>query len=120
MKRYPRQASPVFLASALFALLFALVAAWPAAAQDAVTVGTVTASGNTVDVPVYIRDKSATPLGRDQPAGSKIQSYTLTVDYAPAASVQSVTFTRAGITAGLTPSFEVSPAAAGQISLLDD
>ncbi|HSY50771.1 MAG TPA: hypothetical protein VLC46_18340 [Thermoanaerobaculia bacterium] len=120
MKRYPRQASPVFLASALFALLFALLATLPAAAQDAVTVGTVTASGNTVDVPVYIRDKSATPLGRDQPAGSKIQSYTLTVDYAPAASVQSVTFTRAGITAGLTLSFEVSPAAAGQISLLDD
>jgi uncharacterized protein YjdB len=120
MKRYPRQASPVFLASALCALLFALLAAFPAAAQDAVTVGTVTASGNTVDVPVYIRDKSGTPLGRDQAAGSKIQSYTLTVDYAPAAAVQSVTFNRAGITAGLTPSFEVSPAAAGQISLLDD
>ena len=67
------------------------------------TVATVPANSNTVDVPVYIRDVSGTPLGKDQPAGSKIQSISIRVTYAPAAAVQSVTFSRAGITAGLTP-----------------
>ena len=87
--------------------------------QDVVTVGTVTATSLTVDVPVYIRDLSGTPLGIDQPAGSRIQSYSIKVGYAPAASVSSVTFTRAGITTTLTPTFESSPASAGSISLLD-
>ncbi len=111
----PKQAQSI----SFFVILLALYAAAPATAQDAVTIGTVTASGNTVDVPVYIRDVSGTPLGRDQPAGSKIQAFTIAVSYAPAASVQSVTFTRAGITAGLTPAFEFSPSSAGSISLLE-
>src|SRR5216684_684149 len=107
------------LSPSLLLILLALVTAVPVTAQDAVTVGTVTASGNTVDVPVYIRDISGTALGRDQAAGSKIQAFTIEVNYAPAASVQSVTFTRAGITAGLTPAFEFSPASAGSISLIE-
>jgi hypothetical protein len=100
-----------------------LVPAAPAAAQalpqDVITIGTVTSTGNTVDVPVYIRDVSGTPLGIDQPSGSRIQAYSIKVDYAPTSAVQSVTFTRAGITAGLTPSAEFTPASAGSISLLD-
>jgi uncharacterized protein YjdB len=103
----------------LFLILLASFAAAPVAAQDAVTVQTVNASGNTVDVPVLIRDVSGTPLGRDQAAGSRIQAFTIAVNYAPAASVQSVTFARAGITAGLTPAFELSPASAGSISLIE-
>ena len=103
----------------LFLILLVSFAAAPLAAQDAVTVQTVNASGNTVDVPVLIRDVSGTPLGRDQAAGSRIQAFTIAVNYAPAASVQSVTFTRAGITAGLTPAFELSPASAGSISLIE-
>jgi hypothetical protein len=103
----------------LFLLLFALFTAMSAVAQDAVTVDTVTANGNTVDVPVYIRDVSGTPLGRDQPAGSKIQAFTISVNYSPVAAVQSVTFTRAGITAPLTPAFETSPNPSGAISLLE-
>ena len=88
--------------------------------QDVVTVGTGSgAPAATVDVPVFIRDVSGTPLGVDQPPGSKIQSYALKVDYAPASAVQSVTFTRAGITTSLTPTFESSPSGAGTISLLD-
>jgi uncharacterized protein YjdB len=106
-------------AISLFLILLALFFAAPVTAQDAVTIGTVTASGNTADIPVYIRDISGTALGRDQAAGSKIQAFTIAVDYAPAASVQSVTFTRAGITAGLTPAFELSPASAGSISLIE-
>lgn len=88
------------------------------AAPDVVTVGSVTASGSTVDVPIYIRDASGTPLGVDQPAGSKIQSFSIKVDYAPASAVQSVTFSRDGITAGLTPTSEFKPSSAGSTSLL--
>ena len=87
------------------------------AQQDVITVGTVTGSG-VVDVPVYIRDVSGTPLGIDQPAGSRIQSYSIKVNYAAAADVSGITFTRAGITASLIPVFESSPSAAGTISLL--
>src|SRR5437660_4266132 len=91
----------------------------PPPPTDVVTVGSVNgASGGTIDVPVFIRDTSGTPLGIDQPAGSRIQSYALTVNYSPASSVQSITFTRAGITAPLTPTFESSPTAAGMVSLL--
>jgi hypothetical protein len=104
--------------SLLILIVIMLFAAMSAAAQDAVTVDSVIANGNTVDVPVYVRDVSGTPLGRDQPAGSKIQAFTIAVNYAPAAAVQSVTFTRAGITAALTPAFEVSPSPSGSISLL--
>jgi IPTL-CTERM motif len=107
--------------------LLVIAAAIPAAAgpapvltNDTVTVGTVTvaSAGSTVDVPVFIRDVSGTPLGLDQPFGSRIQSYGLTVNY-PAASVQSISFTRGGITAPLTPTFESSPSSAGTITLLD-
>ncbi|HEX2832463.1 MAG TPA: IPTL-CTERM sorting domain-containing protein [Thermoanaerobaculia bacterium] len=86
---------------------------------DVVTIGTVSSSSSTVDVPVYIRDTAGTPLGIDQPAGSRIQSYSLQVLYASPA-VQSITFTRGGITSSLTPTFESSPAAPGtSIALLD-
>ena len=105
-------------------ILTGLLPAAPAAAQplpqDVITVGTGTVpAGQVVDIPVFIRDTSGTPLGMDQPPGSKIQSYSIKVDYAPASSVQSITFTRAGITASLTPTFESSPTGPGTISLLD-
>jgi hypothetical protein len=102
--------------------LLVILLALPAAAQtaDTVTVGTVSAAaGSTVDVPVFIRDASGTPLGIDQPPGSRIQSYGLTVNYAPTSAVQAVTFTRGGITASLTPAFESSPSSADSITLLD-
>lgn len=87
---------------------------------DVITLGSGSAApGTAIDVPVHIRDTSGTPLGIDQPAGSRIQSYSIKVDYAPAADVQSVTFTRAGITAALTPAFESSPGSAGSVSLLE-
>jgi hypothetical protein len=87
---------------------------------DTLTVATVNgALGTVVDVPVYIRDASGTSLGIDQPPGSRIQSYSIKVNYSPASSVQSISFSRAGITSSLTPTFENSPASAGSISLLD-
>lgn len=86
---------------------------------DVVTVGTVVSGSSVVNVPVYIRDTAGTPLGIDQPAGSRIQSYSLQVLYASPA-VQSITFTRGGITVPLTPLFENSPAVPGtSIGLLD-
>jgi hypothetical protein len=110
-------------AVAIIGVLALLVPAAFAAAplpQDVVTVGSgLAAPGGTIDVPVFIRDVSGTPVGIDQPPGSRIQSYSLKVGYAPTAAVQSITFTRAGITQSLTPAFEASPAAAGSITLLD-
>jgi uncharacterized protein YjdB len=115
----PKQIRAARFAAALVSIFLAIATVTPAAAQDSVTIQTVNATSNTVDVPVYIRDASGTPLGRDQPAGSKIQAFTIKVVYAPASAVQSVTFTRAGITAGLSPAFESSPNPAGSITLLE-
>jgi hypothetical protein len=85
--------------------------------SDVITVGTVSGQG-VVAVPVYIRDTALTPLGIDQPAGSRIQSFSIRVSYAPTAAIQSITFTRAGITTPLTPVFEISPSVPGSIALL--
>jgi hypothetical protein len=104
----------------IVAIIAALGIAAPAIAQgqpDVITVGSAS-GGGVVDVPVYIRDTTATPLGIDQPVGSRIQSYSIRVTYSPAVAVQSISFSRAGITAPLTPTFESSPAAPGSISLL--
>jgi uncharacterized protein YjdB len=95
-----------------------LFVASAAVAADSVTVGSVTADGPSVDVPVYIRDASGSPLGMDQPPASRIQAFSIRVNYSPAAAVSSVTFTRAGITASKQPIFETSPSSSGSISLL--
>jgi uncharacterized protein YjdB len=103
-------------------VLFALVLLFTTgavAAQDAVTVGTVTASGTTVDVPISIRDVSGTALGIDQPAGSKIQSFSIKVTYAPAGAVSSISIARDGITDSLTPTSEFKPSTANSVSILD-
>ena len=110
------------IAFVLAAAVAALGAASPAAAQsqDLIFVGSGSAAPTTtIDIPVSIRDLSGSPLGMDQPPGSKIQSYSIKVDYAPASSVQSITFTRGGITTALTPTFESSPSGPGTVSLLD-
>ncbi len=108
------------------AVAIAVLALLPLAAegqpvvQDVVTVGSQNTSSTTVDVPVYIRDVSGSALGIDQPAGFRIQSYSLKVNYtAPAGVVTGVTFTRAGITQSLTPTFESNPSSAGTITLID-
>jgi hypothetical protein len=116
MHRTPRA---FVLTFALLALFYCLPAGAAVVLPDVVTVGTVTASSGIVNVPVYIQDRSGTPLGLDQPPGSRIQSYSIKVNYSPASAVSSVTFTRAGITAPLTPLSEFTPASAGAISLLD-
>jgi hypothetical protein len=102
------------------ALLTIIAGATPVLAQsaDVITIGSVVHPGPSIVVPVYVRDLAGTPLGMDQPAGSRIQSLSIKVDYAPAAPIDSVTFTRAGITAALTPTLELTPSAPGSITLL--
>lgn len=102
----------------VLAILISCAFAGSVCAQDVATVGTVTASGSTVIVPFYVRDVTGTALGRDQATGSKIQALSFRVSYSPAAAVSSVTFTRAGITAGLTPMFETSTPSGSTISYL--
>jgi hypothetical protein len=106
----------------VIATLLSATAVWAGsiATPDVVTVATVNGPQfSTVDVPVFIRDSSGTPLGLDQPAGFHIQAYAIKVNYSPAAAVQSITFTRGGITTSLTPASESSPTSAGSISLID-
>jgi uncharacterized protein YjdB len=101
------------------AFLFSSVLCFSAfAASDVVTVGTVNATGVNVEVPISIRDVSGTTLGMDQPSGSRIQSISVKVTYAPASAVQSVSINRAGITAGLNPIFESKPSSSNSRSLI--
>jgi hypothetical protein len=109
-----------FLVAVMAGLLTAPAASATVVTPDTVTVATVNGQQFTqVDVPVSIRDLSGTPLGLDQPAGSRIQAYTIKVNYSPTSAVQAISFTRAGITTSLTPAFETSPTSPGSISLLD-
>ena len=114
-----REIRPAVLLCVAVLMCFAAPALAQPQPSDVITIGAGTPSGLTVDVPVFIRDVSGTPLGIDQPPGSRIQSYSIRVIYSPAAPIQSVTFSRAGITTPLTPTFESSPSSAGSISLLD-
>lgn len=113
----PRQSR--FRASFRLSVLLVMLTAGAVVAQDVVTVGTLTATGTTVDVPISIRDVSGTPLGVDCPAGSKIQSFSIKVTYAPAGAVSSISIARDGITASLTPTSEFKPATANSVSILD-
>ena len=104
----------------LLAVLCLLLFPVSAIAQDSATVsGALSAPpGATIEVPVYARDVSLTPLGLDQPAGSRIQSLSYKVTFTPASSVASKHFARAGITAGLTPTFQATPTTATSASYL--
>src|SRR5260221_628354 len=115
-----RNHAPAALLLALAVAVCAPVAQAIVLPSDVVTVGNVTATSAIVDVPVYIRDTSGTPLGVDQPAGSKLQSYSIKVNYAPAPSIFTAGMARAGITASLTPLSEFAPVAPGSASLVDD
>src|SRR5260370_41057869 len=83
-----------------------LSAALPAAAQDVLTIGTTSASaGSAVAVPLSLQDLNGTPLGTDAGAGNRIQAISFQISF-PAIAVTSASFTRAGVLAGLTPSYE--------------
>ena len=111
-----------FLTAFAVAILTGLMPAAPAAGQpipqDVVTIGSVGGAGS-VDVPVYIRDTSGTPLGLDQPPGSRIQAYGIRVTATPSSAIVAMSMTRAGITQSLTPTFESNPSSANTASLID-
>jgi hypothetical protein len=104
--------------SSVFLLLVLVAGTAPAWAQDVLTVGTgVAPSGGTVTIPISIRDISGTPLGSDAGAGNDIRAFALKVFF-PAASVASVSFARAGVTASVTPLFESTLQGSGWISYI--
>src|SRR4026209_406414 len=84
------------------------MAAFTAGAQDVLSIGTGSAaSGGVASVPVSILDRSGTALGSDAGSGKRIQGIAFKVMY-PTALVSSVTFTRTGVAAPLTPVLETT------------
>src|SRR5687767_10289088 len=84
-------------------IAFALAAGFAIqlAAQDVLTIGSVTAPrGSVVEVPVYVRDVAGTTLGEDQAMANRIRGMAFKVAYSPASAVSSISFARDGI---LTP-----------------
>jgi hypothetical protein len=97
-------------------LLLLAVAAFTASAQDVLTIGTGSAApGGTASIPVSIVDRSGTLLGSDAGAGRRIQGFAFKVLF-PSATVASVTFTRAGVAASLTPLYESTLSDSGWMS----
>ena len=79
-----------------------------APAQDALTIGSASAfAGDTVQIPVSLRDVSGTPLGGDRTATLRIRGFAFKVTYSPAASVASISFTRSGALVA-APAFETT------------
>lgn len=72
--------------------------------------------GTVVRVPVFIRDTSGTPLGVDQPAGSRIQAFSFRITPTPASAIATdgsgnllVTISAAGLTSPLgAPTFQTT------------
>src|SRR5437764_6323448 len=76
-------------------------------AGDVLTVGSLSGRrGDTVAVPVYVRDVGGSLLGMDQAAANRIQGIGFKVTFSPASAVSSATFARAGVLQGLTPLYE--------------
>ncbi|HEX7809463.1 MAG TPA: hypothetical protein VF608_12075, partial [Thermoanaerobaculia bacterium] len=67
------------------------------AANDVLTIGTVSAPKGTILVPVYVRDVSTTRLGVDKATGQRIQALGFRVRFSPAGSITNATFSRAGV-----------------------
>jgi hypothetical protein len=98
-----------------------LAAAIPAAAQDALSVGSAaSAPGVTVSVPIFVRDVAGTTLDEGDGPDLEIQGYALRVDFAPPSAVAAVAFQRYAVTAAGTPTFEfVDPNADNIVVLLN-
>jgi hypothetical protein len=74
-----------------------------ALAQDVLTVGSgIAAGGGTISIPISIRDRSGTPLGIDAGGANRIQGFAFKILF-PSERITSAAFTRAGVTASITP-----------------
>lgn len=91
----------------LFFVLLLMIAALPLAAQDVLSIGTISANpGSTVTVPVYLRDVSGTALGAGSGAGKLIQGIMLQVTTTPAVPGMTITFAPTGVLSGRTPLYQ--------------
>jgi len=106
------QSGRFFLAAMATATLLAGRSALAAGPADALTIGSVTVQpGDTVSVPLFVRDVAGTPLGGDRSAF--IQRIQFKVNFAPAGRISgcanptfpdcAVEFIPAGLLAGRTP-----------------
>ncbi|HYI08266.1 MAG TPA: Ig-like domain repeat protein [Thermoanaerobaculia bacterium] len=101
------------------AILLTAAVVLPVAAQDFLTIGSVSApAGTRVSVPVSVRDVSGTAIGTDAIAGRKIQAFSFRVLITPAAAATNVTFERAGVIQSLTPLYERSHTGIGSTAYL--
>lgn len=89
------------LAIALFS-----TAALAAAQDEAAVVSRAPVPGALLEIPLFVRDVSGTPLGVDAGTGNRIQGFAISLVYSPASSVASIDFERAGLTEGLPALFE--------------
>jgi hypothetical protein len=100
----------------LYALLLLLTLS--VHAQDVLTAGSGTAqSGGVALIPLSIRDRSGTALGIDAGGGNRIQGFAFKVLF-PSELVASVTFSRAGVAAAVTPMFETALQGSGWSSCI--
>ena len=101
-------------------LLWVVGTASPAAAEDALVVGSIPLAfpGQSVSVPIFLRDDDGTLLGADAGTGRTIQNLSLDVRWSPLGAVDSAVLERAGISAQPAPIFETAPTASGQRVLI--
>ena len=106
----PRRSPAVLIAGLAWVSVWALGlgAVVPAAvAQDELTVGAVLLArpGDSLEIPLYVRDRSGSVLGSDQGPGRTVQSLALSVVVSPAEAVSLLTLSRFGATAAASPTF---------------
>lgn len=102
----------------IFIAVLLLLLAAVASAQDVLSLGSDSAAaGATANVTVALRDVSGTTLGVDAGSGNRIQGIAFKVLF-DATHVQSVSFTRGGVLASLTPLYETTLQGSGWISYI--
>jgi len=79
-----------------------------AAPSDVLGLGSPVITGNSVQIPVFINDRSGTPLGMDRSPDLRIAAWSFVVVFSNGQHVQSASVLRAGIVADLEPLFEAS------------
>ena len=91
----------------------------PTEGFDRLTLGTGRSGlpGETIDIPVYVRDASLTPLGLDRPAGERIQGLVFKVLF-PMNAMAAASAVRDGVLLGLDALYELAPVTAGSIAYL--
>src|SRR5204863_6884445 len=103
----------------------------PSLAQDMFTVGgpncIAGTPGQVINIPVFVRDVSGTPVGVDKPLGNLIDAFGFQVIPTPVEAIATdasgnlaATVTSAGITAQLTPVFELNIHGATEFAYIVD